>query len=167
MIKIVTPTLNLLLAASILLFTSTVAQASNQASEFVLPSLDGSNKSRSEFGGSVMLLHFWATWCKPCVKEMPEIEASYQALKDQGFVVVTINTGDSRQKANAFIKKHGFDVPVLLDKNWEVAGQYGVRGLPTSFFIDSTHNIYKKVEGGSLTQNNIMNTVRDRLDIKE
>jgi len=161
------PALNAMLITTALVLSSSVAHSApptaNQAADFTLPSLDGDEKSRSDYDSPVMLLHFWATWCKPCIKEMPEIEAAHLALKDAGLTVLTINTGDSAKKARAYIEKRGFKFPVLLDKKWKAAEKYNVRGLPSSYFIDSTGTIFKKIEGGLLTEESIIQIVQSKL----
>ena len=125
------------------------------AADFSLPTLAGSNLSLTAYQGQEVLLHFWATWCKPCVKEMPEIEAAHRALKEKGLAVIAVNVGEEREAVARFTDTHGFTFPVALDKNWDVASEYNIIGLPVSVFIGRDGRIKEVVQGGSLTRESI------------
>jgi peroxiredoxin len=106
------------------------------APDFTLQTLDGQTVNLSDYRGQVVLLNTWATWCPPCRAEMPDLEAYYQQHQEDGFVVLAVNTQESRDTVAAFLREHDFTFPVLLDPGGEVMREYGVLGLPTSFFID-------------------------------
>ncbi len=125
------------------------------APNFTLPDIERQPVTLNDYQGQYVLLNFWATWCKPCVIEMPELEAAHQALKAQDFTVIAINVGDKKHKVKAFVAAHGFTFPVLLDKDWAIAERYGVIAIPVSFYIDPAGGIYKKILSGSLTKENI------------
>jgi len=133
------------------------------APEFNLTSLDGEKHSLDQYRGQVVLLNFWATWCKPCTKEMPAMQASYDALRDQGFFVLAINELEDVQKVREHIAEHQHTFEVLLDPDNHVANQYGVVGLPVSIFIDKTGHVTKIVKGGLLTEQSILETVQPLL----
>jgi peroxiredoxin len=106
------------------------------APDFTLQTLDGQAVNLRDYRGHVVLLNTWATWCLPCRAEMPELEAYYQQHQEDGFVVLAVNTQESPDTVAAFLGEHDFTFPVLLDPDGEVMREYGVLGLPTSFFID-------------------------------
>ncbi len=122
---------------------------------FELETLNGTRTQISDYHGKVVLLNFWATWCKPCKEEMPEIQAAYETYKDQGFVVLGINFGEKREKAQKLVKEMGLTFPILLDKDVEVAEQHRVVSLPVTFFIDAKGIIKEQVFGGTLTKDQI------------
>ncbi|MFQ5589451.1 MAG: redoxin domain-containing protein, partial [Nitrospiria bacterium] len=129
------------------------------APHFQLNTLNGPSAKISDYQGKVVLLTFWATWCKPCRKEMPEIQASYEALKDQGFVVLAVNFGEKGPVARELVKTMGLTFPVLLDEDVAVAERHQVVSLPVSFFIDPSGIIKKQVFGGTLTKAQITTLV--------
>lgn len=106
------------------------------APDFSLASMDGRSVSLNDWRGHLRLLNFWATWCMPCREEMPEIESAYQAWREQGFVVLSINESDDWDSIQEVIQIAHPTFPVLLDRDGTVAKNYRVAGLPTSVFID-------------------------------
>ena len=129
------------------------------AHEFSLPNLNGQVQSLSQYRGKIVLLNFWATWCKPCTTEMPAMQAAYDRLRDHGLVVLAINELEDTQKVKEHITQHGHTFPVLLDQDNQVANQYGVFGLPVSVFIDETGLVEQYIKGGLLTEQIIQETV--------
>ncbi len=108
----------------------------NQARDFRLKSVDGSEVSLSDFRGDVVLVNFWATWCAPCRAEIPDFEEAYQAHKDEGFVILGLNEQEAPQAVEPFIEEIGMTYPVLLDEQGQVMGEYRTLGLPTSLLMD-------------------------------
>lgn len=109
-----------------------------QAESFALSTLGGPSVSLSDYRGRVVLLNFWATWCAPCVLEMPSIQTLYDTYQEQGLEVVAVNVQEDRDIVAAFVEEHGFSFPILLDSNGRTTSTYAVRGLPTSYLIDRT-----------------------------
>ncbi|VAX28203.1 Thiol:disulfide oxidoreductase related to ResA [hydrothermal vent metagenome] len=126
------------------------------APEFQLDQLGGSPIKMSDYRGKVVLLNFWATWCGPCKKEMPEMQAAYDELKDQGFVILALNFGEKAKKAEKLVKEMGLTFPILLDRKVEVAERHRVVSLPVTFFVDPKGIIKEQVFGGSLTKDQIV-----------
>jgi peroxiredoxin len=104
----------------------------------VLHDLDGKERSLSEFKGKTVLVNFWATWCNPCVAEMPALERLHQTLKDKGFLVVAVSVDTAQQKPKVvdFVREKGLTFPVLVDLNFKSATALGVSGFPETFFLD-------------------------------
>jgi peroxiredoxin len=105
-----------------------------RAPDFTLPSLKGTRVSLSSLKGKVVLLDFWAHWCEPCKKELPELE---KLAKQYGNVaVVTINIDKQRDNAEKLLKTLGVSLEVLFDPAGSVAGQYEPPKMPSSYVID-------------------------------
>jgi peroxiredoxin len=128
--------------------------------DFHLTDLDGKTHRLTEYRGQVVLLNFWATWCKPCTTEMPAMQACYDKLKDKGFVVLAVNELEDDEKVRAHIKQYGHTFPVLMDRDNKVANQFGVFGLPVSVFIDERGIVQEYIKGGLLTEDKILQTVQ-------
>jgi peroxiredoxin len=128
--------------------------------EFRLTDLDGKAHSLSQYRGKIVLVNFWATWCKPCTTEMPAMQASFDKLRDKGFVVLAINELEDDAKVRDHIKQYGHTFPVLMDRDNKVANQFGVFGLPVSVFIDEKGVVQEYLKGGLLTEDKINQTVQ-------
>jgi peroxiredoxin len=129
------------------------------ASEFALVDLSGKTHRLDDYRGKIVLLNFWATWCKPCTTEMPAMQACYDKLREKGFVVLAINELEDDTKVREHIKQYGHTFPVLMDRDNQVANQYGVYGLPVSVFIDEKGIIQEYIKGGLLTEQKIEDVV--------
>ncbi|MCS6896578.1 MAG: TlpA family protein disulfide reductase [Nitrospira sp.] len=137
-----------------------VPAVGTQAEDFRLPDLEGNHQSLSQYRGKVVLVNFWATWCKPCTTEMPAMQAAYDKLKDKGFVVLAVNELEDEAKVREHIRQYGHTFPVLMDRDNKVANQFGVFGLPVSVFIDQKGVVQEYVKGGLLTEEKILQTFR-------
>lgn len=100
--------------------------------DFTLKDLDGKAWTRSSLKGKVVLVNFWATWCPPCRKEMPDLQALSHEFKDKGLVVLAIS--DEEEKVvRPFIEQNKYDYPILLDPGRKVNEMYQVDGIPKNF----------------------------------
>jgi len=131
---------------------SRVPAVGMEAEDFQLTDLDGKPNSLSQYRGKIVLLNFWATWCKPCTTEMPAMQASFDRFRDQGFVVLAINELEDDAKVREHIKTYGHTFTVLMDPDNQVANQFGVYGLPVSVFIDQQGKVQEYIKGGLLTE---------------
>ena len=127
--------------------------------DFQLVDLSGKMQSLSQYRGKIVLLNFWATWCKPCTTEMPAMQKIYDKLRDKGFVVLAVNELEDDAKVREHIKQYGHTFPVLMDRDNKVANQFGVFGLPVSVFIDEKGVVQEYIKGGLLTEQKIDETV--------
>ena len=118
------------------------------APDFDLASLDGRQISLSEFRGKVVILDFWATWCKPCKLELPHFVALQQEFDKEVLQIIGISLDKvSSDEVASFVKEWKIPYIVVMG-NGEVARSYGgIRGIPTTFVIDKQGNIYKKYIG--------------------
>lgn len=130
------------------------------APEITLKNLQGQEVRLSDLRGKIVLLNFWATWCKPCKDEMPAMQASYDKLRDQGLVVLAVNELEDTEKVIEHIRKHGHTFPVVMDHDNVVANRYGVVGLPASFLVDRQGIVREQILGNLLTEERIADLVR-------
>lgn len=105
------------------------------SADFALQDLDGKEWRLSGLRGNVVLVNFWATWCPPCRKEMPDLGALYSRFREKGFVVLAISDEDAGKVA-AFVKEHGVKYPVLLDQGGRIGELFGAEGIPKSYVYD-------------------------------
>lgn len=129
------------------------------AAEFSLVDLEGKTHRLSDYRGKIVLVNFWATWCKPCTTEMPAMQAVYDRLRGEGFVVLAVNELEDSVRVREHIRTHGHTFPVLLDSSNQVANMYGVFGLPVSVFVDPQGLVQEYVKGGLLTEQRIADVV--------
>jgi len=119
-----------------------------EAPGFRLPSLAGGQVDLASQRGRVVVLNFWATWCPPCVAEMPSLERLYRTLSPEGLAVVTVSTDEDQAELRRFVSQHGLTLPVLVDPGGRVAGgEYHATGYPETFLLDRQGRILKHVVG--------------------
>lgn len=106
-----------------------------QNANFALTDLQGKSWTLGSLRGKVVLVNFWATWCPPCRKEMPDLETLYERFKDKGFVILAISD-EEQNKVQPFIKERSIQYPVLLDSGRKVNDLFEVEGIPKSFVYD-------------------------------
>lgn len=122
------------------------------APAFDLETLDGRRASLAELRGHPVLVNFWASWCKPCRQEMPEIVLRYEHLHQAGLEVVAINLTDQerRKDIERFAGEFRLPFPVLLDVKGKVRRGYDLLGVPMTVFVD-TAGIVAAVHTGPMT----------------
>jgi thiol-disulfide isomerase/thioredoxin len=102
-----------------------------------LPDLTGRQRSLDEFAGQLVLVTFWASWCRPCIEEMPTIRRLSEAMADQPFVVVGVNVGKGPRRVQAAAGRLGITFPVLLDRDSATFEAWGADALPTAYVLDA------------------------------
>lgn len=119
---------------------------------FSLASLENGQKVTSaDLKGKAVLINFWASWCQPCIQEAPALEQAYTQYNNRGLMVLGVVPGnqDTQNGAQAFANRYAWTFPLLWDAHDNVVQAFGVRGLPTSIFIDNQGRI-RSVENGGL-----------------
>jgi len=106
-----------------------------EESGFTLTALDGKTYNLDALRGKVVLLNFWATWCPPCRREMPDMEKMFQRFSSKGLVVLAVSD-EKRETVEDFLKKQNYTFPVLLDSGRTVNTAFGIQGIPNSFLFD-------------------------------
>ena len=118
------------------------------APDFTLETPTGKKLSLKDFKGKTILLHFWATWCVPCKKELPTIQKVYEALNPNDFEVIAISIDrNNTENVKKYIKDYNLTFTVLLDPNQNVRKDYFILGLPTSYLIGADGNLKGFISG--------------------
>jgi peroxiredoxin len=140
----------------------------DRAPEFRLPALDGRFVSLSDFKGKVVMVHFWATWCPPCVEEMPTLDRLYQALRGRGFELITVSVDDAgTDVVTAFMQKNRLNIPVLMNPDKAISGLYGTFKFPESYILDRSGVVrYKAIGPRDWGNPENIQIVQDILDAK-
>jgi peroxiredoxin len=120
------------------------------APAFTLSSIKGKSVSLASFAGKPAMINFWATWCAPCIKELPELERIYGLYRDRGLSVILVNQQETAEVVRKYIEEHGYTMTALLDEKGQTAEKYQVFGLPTTFFVDKAGTI-RRTHMGELT----------------
>jgi peroxiredoxin len=128
------------------------AVAGLAAPDFSLLTSDGRTITLSDLRGQAVIVNFWATWCPPCLEEMPTLQEVYEAYRDEGLVVLAINQDEPADRVARFAQQHGLTFPLLLDAEFNVTDRYQVGLLPSTFFVDRAGVVYEVIFGGPLTR---------------
>jgi cytochrome c biogenesis protein CcmG/thiol:disulfide interchange protein DsbE len=121
---------------------------------FTLEALSGDPITLTDLRGKVVVLNFWASWCHPCRAEMPAMNAVYAKFRDQGLVVLGVNTTyqDDETDARAAIRDWGLSFPIVFDRDSVTSRAYRVQAMPTTFFIGRDGVIRDIVFGGPMSE---------------
>ncbi len=111
--------------------------SSRLAPEFILKDINGKSIDLKDKRGKVILLNFWASWCPPCVKEIPSMNRLAQSFNADQFEIVSVNFKETPATIEAFLKQVQVDFPVLIDLDGRVSARYEIFSFPSSFIIDS------------------------------
>jgi cytochrome c-type biogenesis protein len=152
------------------------------AQKEIIPSFDftlldqyGNEHTLSDYRGKVVFLNFWATWCPPCKKEMPDIEALYQetGMNQEDIIVLGVanpasteypnNSDVSKEEVIAFLEENNYTFPVVFDETGEVMANYYISAFPTTFFIDTEGNIYGYAPA-MMTRDMMDNAIQQTID---
>jgi peroxiredoxin len=128
------------------------------APNFSLEQLNGSPITLSDLRGKGVVLNFWGTWCVPCKQEMPALQKQYEAYKDKGIAIIGVNISESPITIEPFLKQHGINFPILLDRKSEITKLYRIGPIPTTFFIDAEGKV-KEIFIGQMNESIIADKV--------
>ena len=117
------------------------------APAFLLRTLAGEEHQISDYSGQVVVVNFWATWCLPCLKEMPSLERAAQAMEKDGVKFLAINMGDRRAQVRRFLERHPLSLTVLLDPGARVSAKWQVTSLPVTYIVDRSGHIHSGAIG--------------------
>ena len=117
------------------------------APDFSLVDLAGKTWVLSDLKGQVVFINFWATWCPPCMKELPSMQKLYKTLPGDKFKMLAILNNDKPAVANFIANQNGFTMPILDDSQRLTGSKYAITGLPETFIVDKQGIIREKVIG--------------------
>ena len=121
-----------------------------EAPEFKLTTIYGESMRLSELRTRAVMLNFWASWCGPCVEEMPTLQA-YSEKYEQDLIILGINADEPRSDVVGFVEQHSLSFTILLDPDSRIQDLYSIRAFPTSYFIDQ-EGVVRAVHIGSLSE---------------
>jgi cytochrome c biogenesis protein CcmG, thiol:disulfide interchange protein DsbE len=119
----------------------------SQAPKFAIRADSGTEVTPANFGGKLLLLNFWASWCAPCVDEAPSLNQLSEQLKPAGLVVVGISVDGKEQRYAEFVKHFQLGFPTFLDSKQDISFRYGTYKVPESYLIDRSGKVALKVIG--------------------
>lgn len=111
------------------------------APALVLNDLDGRRRALADYRGRVVIVNFWATWCAPCVQEMPGLAQLRERLATAGVEVLGVNHRENVARIRPFVERIGVGFPVLRDHDGSAASAWGVRVFPTTFVLGAAHRV--------------------------
>jgi peroxiredoxin len=150
--------------ANDLWFESLKKQFTNSPSaDFTLETIKGTRIKLSELRNKVVLIDFWATWCAPCVEEMPQLVKLYEKYKGRGFEILAISVDSKSElyKVEPFAATHKLNFPVLFDDG--VSGLYQVKAYPTTVFIDRSGKVRYSATGFDADRPRVIEAVINEL----
>lgn len=115
--------------------------ADGQQLSLTLPDLTGQQRSLDEFNGKVVLVNFWASWCRPCIEELPSIHRLIESMRDKSFAVIGVNVAESEMRVRTAAGRLGMKFPVLLDTDSKVFNGWGATILPTAYVLDRSGRV--------------------------
>lgn len=120
------------------------------APDFTLKDLDGNSVKLSDFRGKIVILNFWAVWCKYCKLEMPDLnELNSELEKDGKAVIVAVDSQESNSTVKDYLDKNNIKLKVLLDSNGAITQTYGISGFPTTFILNTDGSVYTYIPGAT------------------
>jgi len=118
------------------------------APDFTLTDLEGNSLTLSQFKGKVIILNFWATWCPPCRREIPDFVELYEKYKDEGLLIIGVSLDrDGKRLVRQFSQEYKIDYPIVFADSKVTRDYGGIRAIPASFIIDKEGSIKEKYVG--------------------
>jgi thiol-disulfide isomerase/thioredoxin len=129
------------------------APVSFEAPQLELDSLEGVSLSLNDLSGNIVLLNAWATWCPPCIAELPDLEAYYQNHRDEDFVIIGVNIGESGTIVEEFLEANDISYPIWLDPDERTLRSLNTISLPYSILIDRDGEVRLAWSGATCLEN--------------
>lgn len=117
------------------------------APDFNQPDQSGQKHTLADYQDKVLVVNFWATWCPPCIREMPSLDRLQQQLKDQGLEVIGVNMGETPERIATFTDRIKVGFPLLYDEDMTMTMNWEVQHLPTTFIVNRAGEIIYAVVG--------------------
>ena len=125
-------------------FEQRVVQAGDKAPFFSITTDDGRKITTADFGGKVLVLNFWATWCPPCVREMPSLSEFARVMRPQGVVVLGVSIDKNREAYQRFVQMSKLQFPTVNDPEADISTDYGTFMWPETYVIDRNGRVQRK-----------------------
>ena len=122
-------------------------QAGETAPDFEAELADGTTMTLSEAEGKVVLLNFWATWCGPCVEEMPAIQKLYDDYNATKVQILAVDCAETRGEVDTFIREQGYTFPIVYDEDGSIGSLYPTTGIPYTVIIDANGKVVQTFLG--------------------
>jgi peroxiredoxin len=122
-----------------------VVKEGDMAPDFRIVTDSGRTVTRADFGGKLLVLNFWASWCPPCVEETPSLNAFQQQLKSDGVVVLAVSIDANEKLYKQFIERYKVQFNTARDPEGNISASYGTFQIPESYIIDTTGHVREKV----------------------
>jgi len=123
------------------------------APAFTLTTFDGQSLSLESLRGHVVVVNFWASWCKPCEQEARDLEAFYRAYKDRGVILIGVDYVDTETEARAYLKKFDITYPNGPDLGTRISQAYRIKGVPETYIVDANGQLVTNIIGPTTTEN--------------
>jgi len=124
-----------------------IVEAGETAPKFTLKTDQGRQVSRADFGGKLLVLNFWATWCQPCVEEIPSLNEFAKKYSDQGVVVLGVSVDRNEKLYRDFVQRNKLAFLTMRDPEANLSGQYGTFKYPETYIIDRNGKVVQKIIG--------------------
>lgn len=118
-----------------------------EAPALVLQDVQGRSVDLADYRGQVVLINFWASWCGPCIVEIPSLRRLYQAMQGQPFEILAVNVKEGAFKVHRFSRMLAMPFPVLLDPGGEAFTAWDAQVLPTSYLVDPQGRVERELHG--------------------
>lgn len=146
------------------LFEQRVIDVGDRAPDFAVTTENGRRITESEFGGKLLILNFWATWCPPCVEEMPSLNEFARQMSDSGVVVLGVSVDKNERAYKQFLERSRLQFQVARDPEADIPTEYGTFRWPETYVIDRNGKVILKYIGPKdWTSSQIVNEVRAHL----
>lgn len=136
----------------------------DSAPDFKITTDSGRQMTRSDFGGKVLVLNFWATWCPPCLEELPSLNQFQKEMAGSGVVVLGVSVDKNEKLYKAFLKRNGVMFETTRDPEANLPAEYGTFKYPETYVIDASGKVRQKhISSVDWTDPNLIKSIKDLL----
>ena len=142
-----------------------VPKVGDQAPDFKLLGMDGEVHTLENYEGKAKVINFWGTYCPPCVREMPALQAQWEKWREQGVEIIGINIGEDPMTVENFAAKTAVKFPILMDPKRKSVGEYKVGAMPATYFVSASGEIVH-IQIGELQLNTLDKQIEQLVNAK-